>query len=67
MHDALIRGIPDVTDPRDHAKAVGLQGAIWARQDSNLGHTDYETERQGYRQLPVTTDRRIFRAFAASK
>ena len=40
---------------------------LWARQDSNLGHTDYESERRGYRSPPVTTDRWISRAFAAAR
>jgi hypothetical protein len=37
---ASIPGISATPDPLNHAESAWLQGAIWARQDSNLGDTD---------------------------
>ena len=59
-----------IADSEKAPEAESGSGAAvfeWARQDSNLGPTDYESERRDYRSLPVTTGRQKSRAIAASK
>src|SRR6266508_6328060 len=42
-HAARNGGTSDTPDPRNHAVYPQLRKLEWARQDSNLGPTDYES------------------------
>jgi hypothetical protein len=39
----LIRDLSGTSDPPNQAKSLWTCGCKWARQDSNLGPTDYES------------------------
>jgi hypothetical protein len=43
MRDPSIPGTSVTPDPRNQALFAWLRGSFWARQDSNLGPTDYES------------------------